>query len=697
MDGKEKYKMVRRCFSVGSITKILLCFTFLVISRRDPALALTVVNQSPLMDPINTSYIKCVTDEPGEFVTFSAVDEFALPQNASTDDISPEEWPGKMMVLPPHPDDGYNRLGTYNCASFTASINTVKMPADASVRPEVYTKTFNAGEEIELKMNEFSTPSGASLSWDFNGEPLVNSFASSEVNLRSATSAESGTYHCYHEGYKEKGALTRVIVRDCAAGKWGPGCFLDCSECYNGGWCDDKTGQCVCPPGFYGETCDIACGPGRFGYECRKACDDITEDVAACMGKLFCVPDPFGCACIPGFTGIGCNEPCPRGTYGASCTQTCRCRLNLPCDAITGECPSGCADGYMGPSCQKACMVDNGVTYQGPVSTTESGYTCQRWDSQNPWQHGFNVDRTPMLQENYCRNPDNEPRPWCYTTSFAKRWEYCNIDRCEDVDNCSPETCQNGGSCRNGFQTFLCVCPRGYIGVNCETDIDECDSDPCQNGGTCVDNVGFYECQCLEGFYGQNCEEETNECLSEPCENGGTCLNTDEGLKCACVDGFTGTFCETEIDECLSDPCMNGGTCYDFMNYYVCDCRFGFAGDHCEDELEIDYCLQNQCQNSARCVSGNRSYMCLCSIEYTGDYCEQNLADFEKIPTANIIAAAIASIVVIAAIALGAYLYIKSYEAQRVIPLKKKDTPLVNAEEGKEAKKKGSHLSESTV
>ena len=37
------------------------------------------------------------------------------------------------------------------------------------------------------------------------------------------------------------------------------------------------------------------------------------------------------------------------------------------------------------------------------------------------------------LQDNYCRNPDDEPGgPWCYTTDPAKRWEYCDVMNCTD-------------------------------------------------------------------------------------------------------------------------------------------------------------------------------------------------------------------------------------------------------------------------
>lgn len=38
------------------------------------------------------------------------------------------------------------------------------------------------------------------------------------------------------------------------------------------------------------------------------------------------------------------------------------------------------------------------------------------------------------LKMNYCRNPDGELRPWCFTTSPNKRWEYCNIPRCCESD-----------------------------------------------------------------------------------------------------------------------------------------------------------------------------------------------------------------------------------------------------------------------
>ena len=37
-----------------------------------------------------------------------------------------------------------------------------------------------------------------------------------------------------------------------------------------------------------------------------------------------------------------------------------------------------------------------------------------------------------MYNNNYCRNPDNDPNgPWCYTTDRNKRYDYCDIPTCK--------------------------------------------------------------------------------------------------------------------------------------------------------------------------------------------------------------------------------------------------------------------------
>ncbi|XP_009288273.1 PREDICTED: plasminogen [Aptenodytes forsteri] len=94
------------------------------------------------------------------------------------------------------------------------------------------------------------------------------------------------------------------------------------------------------------------------------------------------------------------------------------------------ECESQVTHTGEGPTVE--CVQCNGEDYHGEVSRTESGLECQRWDAQEPHMHGFTLKHFPEkdLKMNYCRNPDGELRPWCFTTSPAKRWEYCNIPHC---------------------------------------------------------------------------------------------------------------------------------------------------------------------------------------------------------------------------------------------------------------------------
>ena len=77
----------------------------------------------------------------------------------------------------------------------------------------------------------------------------------------------------------------------------------------------------------------------------------------------------------------------------------------------------------LGYSC---CYMGKGADYAGNARTTVGGLTCQAWDSDTPHSHQ-NHGAGP---ENFCRNPDGEPRPWCYTTDPGKRWDFCAMEKC---------------------------------------------------------------------------------------------------------------------------------------------------------------------------------------------------------------------------------------------------------------------------
>ena len=72
-------------------------------------------------------------------------------------------------------------------------------------------------------------------------------------------------------------------------------------------------------------------------------------------------------------------------------------------------------------------VTDKGKEYKGRTSVTKSGRPCQYWERQFPHKHSFGKLST---EHNYCRNPDDSGRPWCYTSDPGTRWEYCEIPAC---------------------------------------------------------------------------------------------------------------------------------------------------------------------------------------------------------------------------------------------------------------------------
>ena len=93
-------------------------------------------------------------------------------------------------------------------------------------------------------------------------------------------------------------------------------------------------------------------------------------------------------------------------------------------------------------------------TYTGLVSETRSGYKCQNWDSTHPHK----PKHTPSDRDNHnhCRaaGPDAN-RIWCYTTNPEKRWDYCNVDPCDDLNSqkCLPKT-DPYGIVYSGYQSY---------------------------------------------------------------------------------------------------------------------------------------------------------------------------------------------------------------------------------------------------
>ena len=70
-----------------------------------------------------------------------------------------------------------------------------------------------------------------------------------------------------------------------------------------------------------------------------------------------------------------------------------------------------------------------------------------------------------------------------------------------------------------------------------------CDLHPCQNGGLCSLTSDGYLCSCPQGFGGPQCERRLMPCETEPCVNG-ICIEDKtrkDGYRCQCHLWWIGT------------------------------------------------------------------------------------------------------------------------------------------------------------
>ena len=79
---------------------------------------------------------------------------------------------------------------------------------------------------------------------------------------------------------------------------------------------------------------------------------------------------------------------------------------------------------------------DGSSVYMGTLAINENEFECQPWVSNFPHAHKHHTDSmfpdgSVAAAKNYCRAPDDDVLPWCYTTDPDERWGYCHIPRCK--------------------------------------------------------------------------------------------------------------------------------------------------------------------------------------------------------------------------------------------------------------------------
>jgi hypothetical protein len=200
-----------------------------------------------------------------------------------------------------------------------------------------------------------------------------------------------------------------------------------------------------------------------------------------------------------------------------------------------------------------------------------------------------------------------------------------------EAPGCDPE-CQHG-TCDLAAQPPVCKCESGWSGAACDQNIDDCNPNPCQNGGTCADLVADYRCSCPNGYTGKNCETVVQACADSPCVHG-TCQDTGPGtFSCTCEPGWEGTLCDQNIDDCDPNPCQNGGTCADLVADYRCSCPNGYTGKNCETVGQG--CADSPCVHGTCQDTGPGTFSCTCEPGWEGTLCDQNIDDCDPNPCQN--------------------------------------------------------------
>ncbi|XP_065519980.1 angiopoietin-1 receptor isoform X2 [Lathamus discolor] len=340
---------------------VLYGFSLMISGKVEAALDLILINTFPLVDNSETALI-CITSRwhSRESITIDRDQEDVTNQHREPLEVNEDLKRPTAKTVVWKREQASETIGAYYCEGKlkdeVTRIHTMKMPLRASFHPVALTVTANRGEHVNISFIRMAAKEEDAVIYK-NGSfihsvPRHEVPGELEVSYSQVQPQDAGVYSArYIGGNLFTSAYTRLIVRRCEAQKWGPSCSSHCPSCTNNGICHEDTGECICPPGFMGKTCEKACGANTFGKTCEESC----KENYGCRNYMFCLPDPYGCSCATGWMGLECDKECKPGFYGSDCKLKCNCQNRGTCDRFKG---CICSPGWHGLQCEKEGSAD---------------------------------------------------------------------------------------------------------------------------------------------------------------------------------------------------------------------------------------------------------------------------------------------------------------------------------------------------
>lgn len=141
------------------------------------------------------------------------------------------------------------------------------------------------------------------------------------------------------------------------------------------------------------------------------------------------------------------------------------------------------------------------------------------------------LDSTICNINAHCVQYPNSPPMCVCKTGYVGNGFGENGCEVSTVDPCAALRCKNGGTCVNNGTSAYCSCPPRTVQPFCDRALDSCDPNPCLNGGNCTQAVfrgRFFICTCPRGFSGSNCQIQARRCGGlRNSENGTISYPTD--------------------------------------------------------------------------------------------------------------------------------------------------------------------------